>query len=109
MLPGGKRAFPFLQATHADCICILTRGGIRGEISPEYKVNPEGGALGISRGLRLYFSVYPNSSHNTVIINLKKYNSSIVLTGRSILVEYIPFALASGGIFSRIDPALLGL
>ena len=47
------------------CICIMTRG----EINPEHEGNPEGGAQGISRGLRLYFTVYPYLNHNTDIIN----------------------------------------
>ena len=34
--------------------------------------------INISRGLRLYFIVYPDLSHNTDILN---YNSSIVLPG----------------------------
>ena len=52
-----------------DCNCIVTRGGVYDEISPEPEGNPEGGARGISRGLRRYFIVYPDSSHNTVILN----------------------------------------
>ena len=51
------------------CNCIVTRGGVYDEISPEPEGNPEGGARGISRGLRRYFIVYPDSSHNTVILN----------------------------------------
>ena len=47
------------------CICIMTRG----EINPEHEGNPEGGAQGISRGLRLYFTVYPYLNHNTDILN----------------------------------------
>ena len=35
-------------------------------------------AYGISRGLRLYFIAYPDSSHNTDILN---YNSTIDLPG----------------------------
>ena len=31
------------------CNCIVTRGGVYDEILPEPKVNPEGGARGISR------------------------------------------------------------
>ena len=35
----------------------------------EHKGNPEGEARGISWGLRLYFTVYPDLSHNTDILN----------------------------------------
>ena len=38
------------------------------------------------QGLRLYFIVFPDSSHNTDILN---YNSSIDIPGRSILEELI--------------------
>ena len=58
-----------LHSTALHCICIMTRGGIYGEILPEHEGNPEGGARWISRGLRLYFTVYPNLSHNTDILN----------------------------------------
>ena len=58
-------------------------------------------------GLRLYFTLYPDSSHNTVILN---YNSSITLPGRAILKELIlHIALASGALFSSIFLALLGV
>ena len=52
-----------------DCICIMTRGGIYGELLPDYEGNLEGGARGISQGLRLYFTVYPDLSHNTDILH----------------------------------------
>ena len=79
------------------CIGIETRGGIYGEIWPEPEGNPESKARGISRGLRLYFTVYPDSSHNTDIVN---YNSSIFLPGRAILEELIlSIALTDGAIF----------
>ena len=39
--------------------------GIYGEKLPEPSGNPSGSALGISLVLRLYFSVYPSSRHNT--------------------------------------------
>ena len=52
-----------------DCFCIMTRGGIHGEKEPEHEGNPEGGARRISRGLRLYFTVYPELSHNADILN----------------------------------------
>ena len=48
---------------------IVTRGGVYNEILPEPEGNPEGKARGISRGLSQYFIVYPDSSHNTVILN----------------------------------------
>ena len=50
----------------------MTREGIYGKIEPEHEGNPEGGDQGISRGLRLYFTVYPDLSHNTDILNFKK-------------------------------------
>ena len=53
----GLLEFPS-SCVHRYCVCILTRRGIYGEIWPEHKGNPEGGARGISRGLRLYFTLY---------------------------------------------------
>ena len=50
----------------------MTRGGMYGEIKPEHEGNPEGRALGISRGLRLYITVCPDLSHDTDIINFEK-------------------------------------
>ena len=48
----------------------------------------------------LYFTVYPNSSHNTDILD---YNSSIVLPGRAILEKlFLCIALAVGAIFCII-------
>ena len=41
---------------------------------------------GFSKGLRQYFIVYPDSSHNTDILNCQ---SGIYLPGRSILVQLI--------------------
>ena len=53
-----------------------------------------GEARGISWWFRLYFIVFPDSSHNTDIFN---YKSSIDLPGRSIQVEFIlRIALAAG-------------
>ena len=67
--------------------------------------NPEGEARWTSRGFRLYFTVYPDSSHNTEILN---YNSSFVLPERAILKELIlRITLAAGAIFFSILPALL--
>ena len=48
----------------------MTRGGIYGEIKPKPGGNPVGGVWWIFRGLRLYFTVYPDLSHTTDIINL---------------------------------------
>ena len=47
------------------CICIMTRG----EIKPENEGFPNGRTQGISQGLRLYFTVYPELNHNTDILN----------------------------------------
>ena len=81
----------------------MTRGGIYGEIKPEPDGNPEAGTRGISRGLRLYLTVYPDVSHNTDILNFSKYTSSIVFPGRAILEELILcIGMAAGAIFSRI-------
>ena len=59
-----------------DCICIVARGWMYGEIWPEPEGNAEGEARGISWGLGLYFTVYPYLSHTTDILN---YNFCIVL------------------------------
>ena len=60
------------------------------------------GARGISLGLRLYFNVYPDLSHNTFSIS-KSYTSIIVLHERAILKELIiRIGLVAGAIFSRI-------
>ena len=62
------------------------------------RVKPEG----FPEGLRLYFALYPNLSHNTAIINLYSYTSSIVFPGRAILEELIlHIALADEAIFNR--------
>ena len=85
------------------CICIMLRGRIYSEIQPDHEGNPEGGAQGISQGLRLYFTVYPDLSHITDILNFFFKKSSIVLPGRAILEELIfCIGLAAGAIFSRI-------
>ena len=42
-----------------DCNCIVTREGVYNEILPEAEGNPEGGARGISRGLRQFSSYTP--------------------------------------------------
>ena len=46
----------------------MTQVKIYGEIKPG-KGNPEGGAQGIFLGLRLYFTMYPNLSHNIDILH----------------------------------------
>ena len=57
----------------------------------------EGGAQGISRGLRLYFTVYPNLSHNKDIINFSKLYIQSVFRRRAVLEELIlRIGLAAG-------------
>ena len=69
----------------------MTRGGIHGGISP---------------GLKLYLSMYPNLSRTTDIFFLSKsYTPSVVLPGRAILEKLILcIGLAALAIFSRICP-----
>ena len=55
---------------------IVTKEGIYNEIYTKPKGISEGEAQGISQGLRLYFIVFPDLSHNTDILN---NNSSIDL------------------------------
>ena len=43
----------------------MTRGGMYGEVEPKPEENIKSGA----RGLNLYLTVYPDSSHTTDIIN----------------------------------------
>ena len=54
--------FLFKLAIVTSGNCIMTRGGVFDEILPEPEGNPDGRAQGISRGLRQYFIVYPDSS-----------------------------------------------
>ena len=54
--------------------------------------------------LMLHFIVYPNSSHNTDILNC---NSSIKLPGRSILEELIPRIAPTTGQYGQILPSRL--
>ena len=61
-------------------------------------------ARGISRGLRLYFIVYPDSIHNTDILN---YKSSIDIPGRSILEELILCIASTTGQYGKILPRKL--
>ena len=44
---------------------MMTQVGIYGEIQPEPSRNPQGSALRISLELRLWFTIYPFSRHNT--------------------------------------------
>ena len=58
--------------------------------------------LRASRGLWLFFTVYPDLSYNTISIS-KSCTYSIVLPGTAILEELILcIGLAAGAIFSRI-------
>ena len=77
----------------------MTRGGIHNEIYLEPERNPEGKARAISTGLRLYFIVFPDSSHNTDILN---YKSSINLPVRSILEESILRIALKAGQYMKI-------
>ena len=80
----------------------MTRGGIYNEIYLEPEGNPEGKARAISTGLRLYFVVFPDSSHNTDILN---YKSSINLPVRSILEESILRIALTAGQYMKIVPS----
>ena len=75
-----------------SCICIVTRWGIYDE--PELGGNPEGKAPGIYWGLRLYFIVNPDLSHNADNLN---YNSSIDLLEGSIFT--VPCEVLGRGFF----------
>ena len=61
-------------------------------------------AQGKSCGLRLYFIVFFDSSHNTDILNFK---SSIGPPGRSILVELILRIASAAGQYGKILPSRL--
>ena len=63
-----------------------------------------GGAWGISCGLRLYFIIFPDSSHNTDILN---YRSSIGLSGRSIWEELLLRIAPTAGQYGEILPSRL--
>ena len=52
----------------------------------------------------LYFIAYPDSSHNTDILN---YNSSIDFPGRSILEELILHIAPTAGQYGKILPGRL--
>ena len=52
----------------------------------------------------LYFTIFPDSSHNTDILN---YNSSIDLPGRSILEELILRIAPTAGQYRKILPSRL--
>ena len=49
-------------------ICIMTRRWIYGKIKPDPNGVPEGGVQGNSQGLRLYFNVHLDSSHNKYLV-----------------------------------------
>ena len=63
-----------------------------------------GKSWGISRQLRLYFIVFPDSSHNTDILN---YKSSIDLPWGSILEELILCIALTAGQYGKILPSIL--
>ena len=60
------------------CIRIRTRGGIYGKIWPEPEGLPKGAARGQSQGLRPYFTVYPDLSPNTDIIQYPIPNNDLL-------------------------------
>ena len=68
----------------------MTQVGINGEIWLEPSGNPSGSALGISLVLRLYFTVYPSSRHNTDTVSksmkgpgIRESISSVVIIGNT--------------------------
>ena len=73
LTPGRTPHHPPVE--NIDWNCIVT---VCDEISPEPEGNPEGGARGISRGLSRYYIVYPDSSHNTVILNFLTMDHSAI-------------------------------
>ena len=85
-------------------ICIVTRGGIHDKICPEPKGNPEGEAREIFQWFRLYFIVFPVSSH---YIDMLNYKSSIDIPGRSILEELILPIASIAGQYGKILPSRL--
>ena len=81
----------------------MTRGGIYGEIQPENEENTEAGAQRNFQGLSLYFTVCPDSSHDTDIINfyilyIQYFPPWLGNIGRVIF----RIALGAGPIFFRI-------
>ena len=82
----------------------MTRGGVYNEIEPDPEGNPEGEARVISRGLRLYFFVFPDLSQNTEILN---FNSNIGLSGRSIMEELILHIARTAGQYGKVSPSRL--
>ena len=65
----------------------MTREGIYNEIKSDHEGNPECGAQGISQGLWLYFTVYPNVGNNTDFIGraiLEELNLCIALAARAV-------------------------
>ena len=61
-------------------------------------------AQGISRGLKLYFIVYPDLSHNTDILN---YNSSIFLPGDQYWKIWFSVFAPTAGQYRKIFPSRL--
>ena len=61
-----------------ESVCIVTQVGIYREIYPEPSGNHSGFALGISFGLRLYFTLYPSSRHNTDTVHSQLLNNIIL-------------------------------
>ena len=60
---------------------------------------PRAKPKGFSQRLRLYVIVYPDSSHNTDILN---YNSSITFPGRSVLKVLILRIAPTAGQYGKI-------
>ena len=62
----------------------MTRGGVYNEILPE----PEGGAQKISRGLRPYFTVYPDLSLDTDTVRMPQSDYYIYLICNYIINKF---------------------
>ena len=54
-------------------VCIMTQVGIYGEIQPDPSGNPLCSNIWISLVLKLQFTVYPSSCHNTDTIYIKAF------------------------------------
>ena len=70
----------------------------------KYSLSPKGNLEGKAGGLRLYFIVFPDLSHNTDILN---YNFSIDPPRRSILEELILGIAPKDGHYGIILPSRL--